>query len=103
MSITISEAAWQSRVTDYCDLLGLWWHHTPDSRRSNAGLPDLLIVGTGGFMFAELKSEKGKVRPEQHRVIERLIAAGGDARVWRPSDWPSVEHTLRLLAGRVST
>lgn len=52
----MNEADFQRRVTDYCDHLGLKWHHETDSRRSKAGFPDLVIVGPGGVVFLELKA-----------------------------------------------
>ena len=53
--IPMTEAQWQSRVTDYCDLRRLRWFHSGDSRRDScAGFPDLVIVGPGGVVFLEL-------------------------------------------------
>ena len=61
---------------------------------SIAGWPDLTLLGHGRALFVELKSEKGRLRPEQLEVIALLRAAGLDARIWRPSDWASIEATL---------
>lgn len=96
----MSEAQWQQRITDLCDLLGLRWHHETDSRRSKSGFPDLVIVGTEGVLFAELKAEKGKVSAAQDAWITDLLNAGVPVRVWRPSDWPLVYYDLYRLAGK---
>ena len=98
---TIAEAAFQARVTDLCDWLNLWWHHTPDSRRSNAGMPDLLIVNleTGALLFAELKTQKGKVSAKQTKVLFAIDRGGNEAVVWRPDDWDQIAERLRRLAG----
>lgn len=58
------------------------------------GYPDLTIVGPGGVLFRELKSERGIVAPEQKAWLDDLAAGGADAGVWRPAD---------LRSGRIST
>lgn len=87
----MSEPALQARVRAICKALGLLVYHTHNSQRSDKGWPDLVIAGSG-FLFRELKTEIGKVEPEQATWIEGLNAAGGNARVWRPTD---------LLSGRI--
>lgn len=99
----MSEAHFQKRVTDLCTLLGLAWHHETDSRRSHAGFPDLVIVArppAEGVVFAELKTDNGRVRPEQEWWHTKLRAAGVEVHVWRPADWPQVEARIRKLAAR---
>ncbi len=96
----MTEAQWQRRITDLCNLLGLKWHHETDSRKSKKGFPDLVIVGPGGTLFAELKSDTGRVSAEQREWIERLNDSGAECWVWRPSQWNVVEHRLRRLANR---
>jgi hypothetical protein len=71
--------------------------HTHDWRvtaTSIPGWPAIVLLGHNRALFIELKSETGRVRPEQREVIGHLRAAGLDARIWRPSDWPSIEATL---------
>lgn len=96
----MTEAQLQQRITDYCDLLRLRWHHETDSRRSKAGYPDLSICGPGGFLFAEIKTDAGRLRPEQTAWLDDLERAGIEAHCWRPMDWPHIEATLRRLADR---
>jgi hypothetical protein len=95
------EADWQLRVTDLCDLLGLKWHHETDSRKSKEGFPDLVICGPGGVIFAELKTEKGKVSKAQDEWLSALSVASMLAVVWRPSDWVDVYFALYRLARKV--
>ena len=85
-------------VTDLCRWLRLRWYHTHDSRRSNAGFPDLVIVGPGEVIYAELKSERGRLSSAQAEWIEALNAAGTKAYVWRPSDMREISQILRDLA-----
>lgn len=93
-TVPMNEAQWQQRITDTCDLYGLVWHHETDSRRSKAGFPDLVIVGNS-TIFAELKTDRGRVSTAQQFWLDRINEAGGEAVVWRPRDWDRV--FLRLL------
>jgi hypothetical protein len=54
------------------------------------GFPDLVLARGGVVLHVELKSEKGKVRPEQSEWLAEL---GGE--IWRPSDWPGIQERLR--------
>jgi len=70
-----------------------WW----SSQHSPAGWPDLVLVrevneSQAHMIFVELKSEKGKVGPEQEEAHRLLRLTGHGVYVWRPSD---------LLSGRV--
>jgi hypothetical protein len=43
----------------------------------------------------ELKTDRGRVRPEQHWWIDVLEGAGQEVYVWRPSDWDEAVSVLR--------
>ena len=48
------------------------------------GWPDtMLVLGMGNVIFVEFKTPKGRIRPEQLKVMEQLISLGHDARVCR--------------------
>lgn len=94
----MTEAEFQKRITDLCDWLKLKWHHETDSRRSKAGFPDLVIVGPGGLLFAELKTQRGRVSKEQQAWLSALLDVGVRAYVWRPSDWPRIVQELKEIA-----
>lgn len=85
------EAAFQRRVCDLLDRCGWSWYHTRDSRGSRAGWPDLAIWRDGCFALRELKSEAGRLTAWQDATILSLRAAGVDAAVWRPAEWPEIE------------
>jgi hypothetical protein len=70
----VSEAQLQSMVLDLARWAGYLAYHTHDSRRSRPGFPDLVLVHTttGRLIFVELKSEKGRVRPEQDVWMQHL-------------------------------
>lgn len=93
----MTEAELQAAVRDLAHRLGLLTYHTSDSRRSNAGWPDLVIVGRK-LLIRELKTETGRVRPEQREWIGALASAGVDVAVWRPSDWRSGLIATELTA-----
>lgn len=93
----LSEKQFQQQVTDLCGWLGLRYYHTYDSRRSNPGFPDLLIVGSR-TIFVELKSESGRMSRAQREWMEALDASGQEGHVWRPSDFDTVVRVLRELA-----
>jgi hypothetical protein len=76
------------------------WYHTHRSDRSEAGYPDLHIVGAGGSLFRELKRETGKVTDEQQRWLSLLAALGYDVGVWRPSDLLNGRIAVELTAVR---
>ena len=92
------EAEFQRKVTDLCDYLHLKWHHETDSRRSKKGFPDLLIAGPGGVLFVELRSEKGRITPEQREWLDQLHRAGANVHVWRPSNFNEATVILKNLA-----
>jgi hypothetical protein len=94
-----NERAFQSAVCQLAKGLGCIVFHPYDSRRSEPGFPDLVIVGKRGFMFREMKTQQGKVSDAQQMWLDKLTAAKADAAVWRPSDWPElVTAELREIA-----
>lgn len=90
-------------------LAGWLVYHTRDSRGSEAGFPDLVLVhpGKGRLVFAELKGSQGRTSPGQHRWLDALARLGGpsisvdpdgetrigppvpEVYLWRPADWES--------------
>jgi hypothetical protein len=61
-----------------------------------AGFPDLVLVHPRRRLiaFAELKSDRGRVRPEQAAWLAALREAGVAAFVWRPRDWAAIQAFL---------
>ena len=98
----LTEAAYQRRITDYCNLRGLRWHHETDSRRTRPGYPDLTVCGPGGVVWLEVKTDTGRIRPEQRDWLNALTAAGHDALIVRPRHWDDVRSLLDELAERKS-
>ncbi len=89
----LSEARFQAQVVTLARLLGWVAWHCVMPKRSAAGLPDLLLLRDRALWF-ELKSERGRLRPEQIAFIARLKDAGQEVHVLKPSDWPEIERLL---------
>lgn len=102
LEAAIDEKAWQDDVETTAARLG--WHrryHTFDSRRSTYGFPDLVLVRRPRLIFAELKTETGRLTRDQQDWLEDLDACGpAETYVWRPSD--RFEMDRILLAGKES-
>lgn len=96
----MSEATLQAQVITAARAVGWLVYHTHDSRRSQPGFPDLVLVHArqGRVLFRELKAERGRVHPKQREWLEALQAAGQNAAVWRPSDWLSGAAYDQLVA-----
>lgn len=104
----ISEAEFLRQVIALARLRGYLVFHARPARtasgwrtptQGDVGFPDICAVklcpdSPGRILFLELKSEGGKLTPAQRLWIASLQAAGVEAGVVRPSDWPSIEKLL---------
>lgn len=68
----MTERVFQDAVTEFAQLHGWLVYHTHDSRRSAPGFPDLTMVRNGRVVFAELKTERGRVTADQARFMEEV-------------------------------
>jgi hypothetical protein len=92
----VTESEFQALVLDMANLFGWRSYHTHDSRRSAAGFPDLVLVRRERLIFAELKTERGRVGDAQSEWLDALDAIPGiEVYLWRPSDTGRIEHVLR--------
>lgn len=83
----MTEAELMEAIRAMVNDLGLLAFHAADSRRSwGRGYPDLTIVGRGGTIWHECKTEAGSLSPEQRQWGEALKRAGQNWAVWRPRD-----------------
>ncbi len=89
---TMTEAQLQEHVRRLCRDMGLLHYHTHDSRKSEPGFPDSVIIGKR-ILFRELKSEAGRLSRAQIRAGRRIVDAGGNYKVWRP---------LHLVSGQIA-
>ena len=63
------------------------------------GFPDLVLLRAPRLLFAEAKSAKGRLSPEQAAWLELLRQVPGvEVKTWRPSMWDEIETELRRTA-----
>lgn len=93
----ITEKVFQKQVEQLAKTLGWTYYHTFNSYRSVSGFPDLVMVNTAQrrVVFAELKSDTGKLSDKQREWIDNLTAAGAEAYVWYPGDWDEIVRILQ--------
>lgn len=90
-----TEAAFQAAVLELARLCGWLAFHPYDSRRNVAGWPDLALVKPPRLLIVELKTTRGRIRPEQRIWLTALAQCPGvEVAVWRPRDWPAIERAL---------
>jgi hypothetical protein len=109
----MTEDQLQEAVIDLAHLLGLRVAHFRPARigppgrerwvtpveADGKGFPDLVIAGGSEVIFPELKSDTGRLSPEQKLW---QAALGSRFRVWRPADLQSgrIESELRAIRHR---
>ena len=99
---SMSEYAFQSAVICFAHAYGWRTFHDADSRGNtvgSAGYPDLTMVRGERIIFAELKSERGKLRSAQRQWGRLLQYAETrneyvEYHIWRPRDWDEITETL---------
>ncbi|WP_424217036.1 VRR-NUC domain-containing protein (plasmid) [Streptomyces sp. BI20] len=101
----MTEEQFRRQVRHLAELRG-WTlaYHTHNSRRSDAGWPDEVFghPAAGRTLFVELKTDTGRVRPEQRTWLTHLAACGLEAALWRPRDMPLIVATLAPAGPRAT-
>ena len=90
----LKEKNFQAYIVSIAKNRGWRVYHTFNSRRSEPGFPDLLLV-RNRILYRELKTEKGRISPAQKAWGESLIEAGGDFKIWRPSMIKEIYRELK--------
>jgi hypothetical protein len=103
--LQLTEAQFQDQVVDLARLHGYRVAHFRPARTEKgwrtpvaadgAGWPDLVLVKPGRMIFAELKSQRGRLSDDQHAWLDQLRAAGVEAYVWRPAQFDDIDQILR--------
>lgn len=97
MAEPLAEKVAQASIVELATLLGWLVYHTHDSRRSQAGFPDLVLVRER-VIFAEIKRVGEQPRPSQVEWLNGLSRAGAEVYVWT---WDDYDEIARILSLRV--
>jgi hypothetical protein len=96
MSATITERDLTGYVRDVAKALGWRRYHTWLSRNSPSGFPDEVLVRPPRLIFAELKSDRGKLSPDQQAWLEDLREVPClEVHVWTPAQMDEIAEVLR--------
>ena len=96
--IVVTETDLREQVRDLCKLFGWKMYFSWTSLHSPRGFPDLVLAcpERKRVIFAELKSDKGKLTPEQVEWLDVLGKCGQEVYVWRPAQIESIARLLRI-------
>ena len=94
LALRLTEAEFQQKITDRAEALSWLVYHTHDSRRSNAGFPDLFLCRGDRVVAFEVKSEHGRVSDAQNVWLNALGITKVETWLVRPSDWAFIEKVL---------
>ena len=96
MTNYVTEKELQATVRELAELYGWTVFCTWQSKHSPAGEPDLRMFRPPRVIFAELKTEKGRVSREQVETLQLLEECPPiEIYLWRPSDLEEIERILQ--------
>lgn len=95
----ITEAKMRDSILSAARELGWLAYATHDSRRSEPGFPDLVLVKPPRVIFAELKTEKGRIRKGKWNRGKTRWLPGQDDWLNALLECPGVEPCLVRPAG----
>lgn len=92
----MTESQFQAKVIGIAKQLGWQYYHTHDSRGSEKGFPDLVLI-RDRVIFAELKTKTGRLTEQQIKWGQALFIADAEYYLWRPDDMP---HIVKILTNK---
>lgn len=100
----ITEREFSRQVEDLLNMFGWRWCHFRPARTEQgwrtalsgtSGFPDYVAVRGTRVLFAEVKSDNGRLSPEQRDWITALdICPGVETYIWRPRMWADIVEIL---------
>jgi hypothetical protein len=94
----ITERELSQSIVNAARELGWKVYRTWNSIHSPKGFPDLTMVRGDRLIFAELKTDAGKVTPDQQSWLDALNVSGRcEVYLWRPAD---LEAAYKILLTR---
>lgn len=105
----VTEDTFKDNVIQIAQLYGWMVAHFRPARtdkgwrtamQGDKGYPDLTLAKNGYVLFVELKSETGKLSPEQGKWGTAIRGEGEGSHhryfVWRPRDMDRIRETLKM-------
>ena len=92
---SMTEKQFAAEVEPLFKLYHWKYYHTFNSQHSVPGFPDYVAARDRQTIFAELKTETGKITTTQIEWIKTLRKAKQMVFVWRPSDFDLIVKTLK--------
>ena len=89
-----TEKAFQAWVLQLARTHNWAAYHTYNSQRSEPGFPDLVLAKDARLIFAELKTNTGKVSPRQEHWLRLLAMTSAEVYLWRPRQIDCITHIL---------
>jgi len=93
--VTITENDFEQQVKELAAIYHWRYYHTWTSIHSPRGFVDVVMVKGNRLVFAELKSDKGKLTAYQEEWLDALKDTGAEVYVWRPGDFNEIVEVLR--------
>jgi hypothetical protein len=90
----IDEKDFMAAVIAFAKRQGWLCYHTFNSRKSEAGFPDLVLIRADVLLVVELKVGINRPTAPQQSWLEAFRAAGVRTFLWYPKDWPTIVSLL---------
>jgi len=87
------ESAVQATIVELARMCGWRVYHTFDSRKSEPGFPDIVLVRER-VVYAEIKRIGERPRPSQVDWLNALVGAGAEVYVWTIADIEDAKAVL---------
>lgn len=72
-------------------------YHPRVSFYDRPGFPDIVAIRPPRVIFAEIKTDKGRLSPAQEEYKRQLEACPGvEYYIWRPRDWEMVKRIIEI-------
>jgi hypothetical protein len=93
----ITHDEFEAQVIQLAAACGYLCYHTHDSRGSQKGFPDWVLVSARRkrCLYVELKVPPDGPTPDQTMWLKELQGAGQEAYLWYPDDWDLLIRILR--------
>jgi len=91
----MNEKQFAAQIRDLAIILNWRYYHTWNSLHSASGYPDVTLVRGSRLILAELKTDKGKVTPQQQGWLDALKETKAEVYLWRPADFDNILEILK--------